>query len=978
MSRTGRGMKGLAAGCVLTALLLAGGSAYGRQPPPNRLDLRLQAAMETLADRPAGMPLRIPRSARAEGVVAAPDGSGEPWAKVLVRGAAAETAVREAGGVVYTRVDPIISAVIPLQRAAEVASAAGVEYVEASMPMRAVLDVSLEAIRADSVHAAPYGYRGSGVMVAIYDSGVDYAHEDFRTAGGTRIKWMWDQTASGSGPAGFNYNYGVEWDGSQIDAGTPTQEDVTGHGTHVAGIAVGNGRATGGGEPSGRYVGVAPEADILVIKGGDDTYSSTDIVNGAGYAVRKAAAAGVPVVVNLSLGGHSGAHDGTSNYEMALDALTGTGAVIAAASGNEGDNGIHSRTGLSVSSASGSVTVAVPSYSPESGTDNDYLKADIWYDGMAEITVTVTAPGGPTYGPWTTGDGARSSDRNEGEVYVNMPGDAERSNGDHRMLLEIRDGSEGKEPDPGEWTIDWTLASGAAATVDMWIYDTTFGASVVGGGGEYSVSLPGTARKLIAVGSWVTKTSWTSDNGDSYHYPQSNPVGEISLFSGRGPTRDGRLKPDLTAPGQGIMSALSSDMTDPDIRLVDPDGVHRISQGTSQAVPHVSGTAALMLQARPALTHAQVKDLLQNSAVVDGSTGTVPSTTWGYGKLDALAAVQGALAADDAAAPWVTLGILQNSVLSNYLDLVFVPSETLSEQPAVSVDGTAVSPLQEVLTSIGTIYVGDYTLPGPGTYTITATVIDIAGNDSTSTRTFTAALLEEGAAASLASADGGAVVRFGAGSVTRPGYRILRRLEEGEAPAAAVTPGGTESTEGSGPGLAGGLSPAYLAVPRDEPLGGDAVIRIRFDGGELGGLDPQHLAVHRWEAGRWRALPGYVDRRRSTVEAATDRLGLFQLRPSAAAAAPLVDGLLPNYPNPFNGSTQIRFTLARPSHVEIAVLNVRGQRVRTLTDRDWPAGRHAVGWDGRGSGGQRLASGVYLVLMRAEGRTFTRKILLLQ
>ena len=93
---------------------------------------------------------------------------------------------------------------------------------------------------------------------------------------------------------------------------------------------------------------------------------------------------------------------------------------------------------------------------------------------------------------------------------------------------------------------------------------------------------------------------------------------------------------------------------------------------------------------------------------------------------------------------------------------------------------------------------------------------------------------------------------------------------------------------------------------------------------------------------------------------------------------PLADGLLPNYPNPFNGSTQIRFTLARSSEVEIAVLNVRGQRVRTLTDRNWDAGRHAVSWDGRGNDGRRLASGVYLVLMRAGEKNFTRKILLLQ
>jgi len=138
-------------------------------------------------------------------------------------------------------------------------------------------------------------------------------------------------------------------------------------------------------------------------------------------------------------------------------------------------------------------------------------------------------------------------------------------------------------------------------------------------------------------------------------------------------------------------------------------------------------------------------------------------------------------------------------------------------------------------------------------------------------------------------------------------------------------------------------------------------------------------AVHRWENGRWISIESSVDESRRIVEASVEKLGIYQLRArEGGSESGLLHGLEQNYPNPFNGATQIRFTLARPADVEVFVMNVRGQRVRTLVDRYEDAGRHVISWNGRGEDGRPLASGIYLVAMKVEGRVFTRKVLLLQ
>ena len=145
------------------------------------------------------------------------------------------------------------------------------------------------------------------------------------------------------------------------------------------------------------------------------------------------------------------------------------------------------------------------------------------------------------------------------------------------------------------------------------------------------------ARDAIAAASYVTRWCWAAIDNQIWCYgvpPPDPDRGFISAFPAIGPTRDGRPKPDIAAPGQGIASARSVDANFGDLSIINPDGIHAVVQGTSFAAPHVSGAVALLLAQDPTLDADQITVLLQNNALKDGFTGQQCNVTWGCGKLD--------------------------------------------------------------------------------------------------------------------------------------------------------------------------------------------------------------------------------------------------------------------------------------------------------------------------------------------------------
>ena len=560
--------------------------------------------------------------------------------------------LEQAGAEVGTVAGDIVTARVTLAQLEAIAALPDVDYIAASYRRQPLadappiwadsayvhpnLEVSVPETGADVCHTE--GNDGTGVTVGVVDTGLDTAHGDF------------------TGRIGGCYSGGP---------------DTNGHGTHVTGIAAGDGSSSAAG-----YVGMAPDADICAWQ---TDFSDDDIIDAVSWIFTQAGAS--PAVVNLSLGGHAGPHDGTSLLVQGLEALLGPGKVIVASAGNEGDMAIHAGGDVP---AGGSIDITFdfpPPGSPGPGITWPEFGSDIfdyWYDGGANVCLTVISPNGYSVGPVCTGDSTGIITL-DGCVVIDNASTGLAPNGDNELVSAVDGTLWGCPYDMAAGT--WTYRFGAAggARIDGWAIMLAQEFNPPYGDTNMTVGIPGTANEIITVASHVTKNCWDSIDGNTYCYPVLPTIGDISPFSSKGPTRDGRQKPDISAPGQGIMSAMSAAMSPAaPVELIDPDGVHWLIQGTSMSSPHVAGAVALLLEGSPALTPAAAKTALQSSALLDSFTGPTPNNTWGAGKLRVCG---GGTGGDSIGIHQLSTGVwfLRNTNSSGPADLTFSYGAGLSD-----------------------------------------------------------------------------------------------------------------------------------------------------------------------------------------------------------------------------------------------------------------------------------------------------------
>ena len=196
--------------------------------------------------------------------------------------------------------------------------------------------------------------------------------------GHTRFLGIWHQI-DGTGPPPAGYSYGTECTVEQIEAGTCAEfdDDANGHGTHVLGIAAGDGSQTGGGIPAYTYVGMAPRADLMAVRTG---YTDTSVLDGVAFVFARATALGKNAVVNYSHGTHFGPHDGTSPLEAGFSALSGPGRIIVKSAGNERGQARHAEVHATGEGADMHVLVTGP-------TDRQ-IQFDSYYDATGILGVT--------------------------------------------------------------------------------------------------------------------------------------------------------------------------------------------------------------------------------------------------------------------------------------------------------------------------------------------------------------------------------------------------------------------------------------------------------------------------------------------------------------------------------------------------------------------------------------------------------------
>lgn len=497
------------------------------------------------------------------------------------------------------------TAYLPLSSLDGLSEEVVVHRIKPSRKMHLRMDVAKK-----DVHVSEFqnksGLTGEKVVIGIVDTGIDPKHPAFKG----RILRIWDQTLPGPGVK--EGGYGAELSKDQLTI----SQDTEGHGTHVAGIASSS---------DSTYSGVAPKAELVIVK---SDLQDAHIADAVRYIFRVAGELKRPAVVNLSLGGHADAHDGSDSLSKIIDAETGPGRIVCCAAGNEGNDNIHAQSKVYRDRMS-----TMRFNVPQNQIGIAWLNG--WYSGKGQLEISVRTPNGfvtPFQKIITKGNPAQDYQLADAQVQIATPG-PDPMNGDHNFFVQIR--GNGTMPVMGGiWQLRIRNTGSTETRLDVWTLDDQSAVFFTGKSVQDAVKIgsPGACKSAVTVASYTTKVKYTDIDAKAQEVGLE--LHNISDFSSEGPLRNDAQKPDVAAPGAMIVSTLSSTAQGfGRSSMINSKFV--VSAGTSMATPFITGLVALLLQRNPKLDPAGVKELLRkNSSIPQKAAGTFDSK-WGFGLIDA-------------------------------------------------------------------------------------------------------------------------------------------------------------------------------------------------------------------------------------------------------------------------------------------------------------------------------------------------------
>lgn len=525
--------------------------------------------------------------------------------------------------------------------------------------------------RALTIHGGqsplPQSYKGKNVIAGLIDTGIALEHMDFRNIdSSTRILNVWDQNLPYDVVSTPSYGYGQAYDSSHINAGTCLHYDANGHGSGVAGIMSGNGTH------SNKFVGIAPETDIIAVALDFAGVNLTASVDAFKYIYDLADGYGKPCVINASYGDYLGSHDGLDATALFLDSLLNekAGRLFVAAAGNSGAVGpYHLRH--TVAGSDTNFTWFEPNFASSPIPPTVFL--DIWSDtsNLSNLNFSIGAD--------NNGSFAHSGHLNFRNIITDgllgtTVTDSIMSGGnklaDVLIYTELRGGQYNLQiylPGIDSTAFNYSLISTGEGSFDLWssdIFGLAVGADVIWLSNMIKTGLPTGStwptmsnyilpdsaqsvvsgfqchQNVVAVGDYIQASGYTDFLGDWQACDELTD--SIASHSSRGPNRQNIIKPDVTATGRWLLGTLpvAKSITvqgGSQAYKLSETGFHLKRSGTSFAAPCVAGIGALLLEKCPSITQQEFLVLLRNTSFQDPFTGAIPNNVWGYGKPDAFA-----------------------------------------------------------------------------------------------------------------------------------------------------------------------------------------------------------------------------------------------------------------------------------------------------------------------------------------------------